>query len=302
LKAAEYSEPLENFFELGDGRIHYLDWGGSGDQIHFLHGNGFCAGTYAPFIQYLRDDYHMFASDIRGHGKSDQPNVKRIRHWKIFAEDLKLLIEHIMSPPIFGMGHSLGAMTTYIAASIYPELFKGIILLDPPMLPRRTLWTIAWMRLLGLNGNIPLAQKARRRRKVFNGRKDALKRFTAGRGIFKTWSQEFIEAYLECGLLEKDPETAILKCDPELEAQIFESIPVNVLAYGKKLSCPVLAIRGEHSDVFAAESAERLKRVIADYELETLPDSGHFVPMEKPQECAWIISDFIRRKIGNTIL
>ena len=129
----------------------------------------------------------------------------------------------------------------------------------------------------------------------FQGKKEALKRFASGRGIFKTWSQEFVEAYLECGLLEKDSETAILKCDPELEAQIFESIPLDVWKYADKVSCPVLAIRGELSDTFRVDAAERLKRKIANCELETIANAGHFVPMGKPKECARAITDFIKR-------
>ncbi|MGD2187154.1 MAG: alpha/beta hydrolase [Desulfobacterales bacterium] len=291
------SEPTEYDLELPDGRIHYLDWGGDGLQAHFLHGNGFCAGTYTPFIRHLIDDLHILASDVRGHGGSDQPRVERVRHWDIFAEDLKMLIEQKMSAPVIGIGHSLGAVTTYIAAAQYPQLFSGIVLIDPVILPRRLLWFIAAMKLLGLRGNLPLAKMARRRRRMFKGKQEALRLFAAGRGIFKNWSKEFVHAYLECGLLEKDEKTAILKCDPELEAQIFESIPLNVWRYGKKIKCPVLAIRGELSDTFFADAAERLKDVIADYELQTIPHSGHFPPMEKPQESANLILDFIHRKI-----
>ena len=291
------SEPAERFLELPEGRIHYLDWGGDGIQAHFLHGNGFCAGTYTPFIQYLVDDLHILASDVRGHGSSDQPTVERIRHWDIFAEDLKILIEQKMSPPVIGIGHSLGAVTTYIAAAQYPHLFSGIVLIDPVILPRRLLWLITALKLLGLRGNLPLARMARRRRRIFKGKQEALRLFTAGRGIFKNWSKEFVHAYLECGLLEKDEKTAILKCDPELEAQIFESIPLNVWRYAKNIRCPMLAIRGELSDIFFADVAERLKDLVADYELQTIPHSGHFPPMEKPRESARLILDFIGRKI-----
>jgi pimeloyl-ACP methyl ester carboxylesterase len=297
MDTAKQIAPQEGFLEIPDGKIHYLDWRGPGSQVHFLHANGFCAGTYAPFIKYLIPDFHIFASDIRGHGSSDQPNIERIRNWTVFAEDLKTLIEQTMLPPIIGMGHSLGAVTTCIAAAKYPHLFSGIILLDPVILPKRMRWLIAGVKLLGLAGKIPLARSARRRRRNFQGKKEALKLFTAGRGIFKTWSKEFVDAYLECGLLEKDSQTAVLKCDPELEAQIFESVPVGVWRHAKKIACPVLAIRGELSDTFLADSAERLKNVIADYECVTIPDSGHFVPMEKPQECAEAISDFVHRKI-----
>lgn len=142
-----------------------------------------------------------------------------------------------------------------------------------------------------------MVRAARQRRKNFQGKKEALKLFTAGRGIFKTWSREFIQAYLECGLLEQDSRTAVLKCDPELEAQIFESIPLNVWRYAKKITCPVLAIRGEVSDIFFAHVAERLNTIIADFELQTIPHSGHFPPMEKPRQCARRIADFVQRKI-----
>jgi pimeloyl-ACP methyl ester carboxylesterase len=302
MDAAAYIEPDEGFITTTEGKIHYLDWGGAGPQAHFLHGNGFCAGTYSPFIQHLSGQLHICASDIRGHGSSDLPSIQRIRSWTIFAEDLKTLIEQTMVPPVIGMGHSLGAVTTYIAAAKYPHLFSSIILIDPVILPTRLLWLIAGVKLLGLRGNLPLARTARRRRRKFRGKKEALRLFTAGRGIFKTWSKEFVHAYLECGLLEKDSKTAVLRCDPELEAQIFESVPLGIWRYAKKISCPVLALRGELSDTFFADAADRLKGRISDYELKTIPDSGHFIPMEKPQACADAISDFVHRKLGFSVL
>ncbi len=298
MNAPEYIEPIENDLDTPDGKIHYLDWGGSGPGAHLLHANGFCAGTYSPFVKHLINDMHVVASDLRGHGGSVQPNLKRVSNWHIFADDLKILIEQTMSPPIIGMGHSLGAVSTYIAAAKYPHLFSAIVLVDPSILPRRTLLWFAALRMIGLAGNRQLARSARRRRKNFRGKSEALKRFTSGRGIFSSWSKEFVEAYLECGLLEKDSETAVLKCDPELEAQIFESVPHDVWRYAKQITCPVLAIRGEHSEVFTVESAGRLKQVIADCESVTIPDAGHFVPMGKPEKCARIIADFIHRRLA----
>ena len=295
MNSPEYNEPIENFIDVADGKIHYLDWGGSGFQTHLLHANGFCAGTYSPFVKHLTGHLHVMASDIRGHGSSQLPSSQRIRHWNIFAEDLKALIEKTMSPPIIGMGHSLGAVTTYIAAAKYPQLFSCLILIDPTILPRRLLWPMAVVRRFGLSRIIPLAKTARRRKKTFQGKKEALKRFASGRGIFKYWSKDFVEAYLECGLLEKDPETAVLKCDPEHEAQIFESVPLDVWTYAPKISCPVLAIRGAHSGAFMVDAAERLGSLIPNFELVTIPEAGHFVPMGKPVECARVIKEFIQR-------
>ncbi len=290
-------EPVDAYLETEDGEIHYFEWDGDGPQTHLLHANGFCAGTYAPFVEHLCRDLHVVASDGRGHGDSRLPAPMPLRDWRIFAEDLRRLITTRMKPPVIGIGHSLGAVVTYLAAARYPDLFSAIVLIEPVFLSRRYLWSVWVLHRIGRPGRLPLARQARRRRSVFTSKQEALERFTAGRGMFKTWSPEFIDAYLGCALLERDDRTAVLKCDPELEAQIFESVPVNVWSYARRLRCPVLAVRGEHSNTFMPASARRLKRLVADIESATVPGAGHFAPMEKPDALAAIIRDFIARRI-----
>jgi len=290
-------EPSEGYIDVPGGRLHYLDWGGRGPQAHFLHGNGFCAGTYTPFIKHLANDLRVIASDVRGHGGSDFDGIQPVRSWRVFAEDLKVIVERTTRPPIIGMGHSLGAVSTCMAAASFPRLFNTVVLVDPVFLMPRRLATIGLMRTLGLQGRLPLARAARRRRRTFRSKAEALRRLLSGRGIFKTWSPEFVEAYLECGLLEKDAESAVLTCDPELEARIFEAIPLDVWSYVRGLRCPVLAIRGERSDVFPAGAADRMKRLAADGEVATIAGTGHFPTMEKPEECAEVIREFLRRRL-----
>jgi pimeloyl-ACP methyl ester carboxylesterase len=290
-------QPVEGYIEVSGGRLHYLDWGGNGPSAHFLHGNGFCAGTYVPFIQFLIEDLRIIASDVRGHGASNFAGIGRVRNWEIFAQDLQAIVSATARPPIIGMGHSLGAVATCIAAATYPTLFSAIVLVDPVFLMPRRLAVIAGMRALGLGGRLPRVRAARRRRKTFRSKAEALRLFLSGRGIFKTWSSEFVEAYLECGLLEKDSNTAVLTCDPELEAQIFESIPLKVWRYVRRIHCPVLAIRGEQSDVFLAEAADRFQRTAPQAEVVTIEGTGHFPTMEKPEECAEAIRRFLRRRV-----
>lgn len=288
-------DPLEGYVDVHGGRLHYLDWGGSGLQAHFLHGNGFCAGTYTPFIRLLTPGLRIIASDVRGHGGSEFRMMESIRHWKVFAEDLRSVIRQTLAPPIIGMGHSLGAVTTAIAAAGHPELFSALVLIDPVFLPRPKLWALAAARMLGLKGQVPRAGLARRRRRIFRDKAEAFKLYLSGRGIFKRWAPEFVEAYLECGLLEKDDAAAVLRCDPELEAQIFESVPVDVWSYAQRIRCPTVAVRGKQSDVFLPEAAQRLERMMSACEVVTIEGTGHFPPMEKPEACAGVITDFLRR-------
>jgi pimeloyl-ACP methyl ester carboxylesterase len=287
------SEPTEGLLEVPGGTLHYLDWGGDGPPAHFLHGNGFCAGTYAPFLRLLAPDLHVTASDIRGHGESAFDRMPPVRHWNVFAEDLALLVQSVQRGPVVGMGHSLGAVATTLAAAAHPELFSALVLIDPVFFEPLRLWRVAALRLLGMRGHSPLAVQARRRRRVFKGKADLLRVFSAKPGAFKSWAPEFIDAYLECGFLERDAQTAVLRCDPELEAQIFESVPVDVWGYIRRVRCPVLAIRGERSEVFLEGAARRLKRRVPTCTLATLPGCGHFPTMEKPEECARVIKSYL---------
>jgi pimeloyl-ACP methyl ester carboxylesterase len=290
-------EPARGHVDVPGGRLHYLDWGGNGPPAHFLHGNGFCAGTYAPFLRLLAPDLRVTASDIRGHGESAFERMPRIRHWKVFAEDLALLVRRALNGQVAGMGHSLGAVATTMAAAMHPELFPALVLVDPVFFEPLRLWRVAALRMLGLRGHSPLAVQARRRRRVFKGKAELMRVFAARPGAFKSWGPEFIDAYLECGFLERDAQTAVLRCDPELEAQIFESVPVDVWGYIKRLRCPVLALRGEQSEVFTERAALRLKRRVPTCTLVTLPGCGHFPVMEQPGECARVIKSYLRETL-----
>ncbi len=285
-------ELKDGYLETERGRLHYLQWPNEdGLPAHFLHGNGMCAGAYTPFLRLLSERFDITASDVRGQGDSELKRRGRIWHWGEFTEDLKRVIEAKMKPPVIGMGHSLGSVITAMAAARYPHLFSRLVLIDPVFLPARILWLSGFTRMLGLGGLHPLAQKARRRKRVFAGKGEALERFTGGRGIFKTWSAPFIESYLECALEERGEERAVLKCDPEVEAQFFESVPLNTWSYIRKIQCPVLVLRGENSDTFLPEAAERVAMALKDGRVVTIGETTHFLPMERAEACVRVIFD-----------
>src|ERR1700730_9194405 len=56
---------------VGGIRLHYLDWGGDGMPIVFLHGGGLNAHTYDLVCLGLRESYHCLSVDQRGHGDSE---------------------------------------------------------------------------------------------------------------------------------------------------------------------------------------------------------------------------------------
>jgi pimeloyl-ACP methyl ester carboxylesterase len=272
---------------ISHGSIHYLTRPALGPVAHFLHANGCCAGTYAAFLAQISSaGLHVTASDLRGHGDTRLPLPDRLRDWDLFVDDLTVFIEKTHTPPIVGVGHSLGAVVTYLAAARNPRLFSRIVLIDPVFLPRRYLWMMAMLWKLNQQGRMPLAAMARRRKRVFSSREAARQRFTSGRGMFKTWQTTAIDAYLDCALSHNGDGTATLKCDPEWEAQIFESVPRDVWSYASRIRCPVLTLRGEFSDTFTPGAGKRLSRLVPDCRVITIKGTGHFLPMEAPETVA----------------
>ena len=290
--------PTSSFTPIPDGMVHSLAWGGSGPPAHFLHANGFCAGTYGPFLSMLSTSLHVQASDIRGHGDTRLPVPDPVSGWSLFADDLCEWVHRRYDAPIIGLGHSLGGTATVMAAANRPELFSAVVLIDPVILPATYLWALQMLRWVGQQGRMPLARRARRRKRRFSSMANARQRFSGGRGMFRTWQEAFIDAYLECALMVHIDGSAVLKCAPELEAQIYESVPRNVMSYAARVRCPVLAIRGAQSDTFLPGPAARLERLIPDCRSVVVDDAGHFIPMETPGKLAQIILEFTRSAGG----
>src|SRR6185437_2199321 len=62
------------FIPIGGGvRLHYLDWGGSGQTIVFLAGQGNTAHAFDDFAPRFTDRYHVVALTRRGFGESSHP-------------------------------------------------------------------------------------------------------------------------------------------------------------------------------------------------------------------------------------
>src|SRR5438552_15884787 len=67
----DFVVPTEHQVALGRMRFRYLDWGGRGTPVLFLHGGGLTAHTWDLVCLALRSEYRCLALDLRGHGDSE---------------------------------------------------------------------------------------------------------------------------------------------------------------------------------------------------------------------------------------
>ncbi len=280
--------------------LSYLDSGGDGPDLHFFHANGFPVSVYLPLLEELARDFRVTALSLRGQDALGEP----IRDWHQPADDLAGFLQDREATQVIGVGHSLGAVSTLFCAAHRPELFAGLILLDPAVLSRAILFLIRMLSMAGQKGVSPLARKARRRRNGWKDREQALKSFRK-KALFQGWQEDFLRSYVTYGLKpvpEKDEDGVVLICPPEAEAMAFDNYPLDVWKWPPRVKTPTLFVRGEHSDVLTAGSLDRLCRISPGARCAVVPGAGHLFPMQTPHATLDLIRQFAATRAVRTHL
>jgi pimeloyl-ACP methyl ester carboxylesterase len=234
---------------------------------------------YAGLLAPLAEDFAITASDARGHGFTGlSQDPAQLASWDEFADDLHRLLDMIDAGQSWVLaGHSMGATVSLLAAAMRPDRVAGLVLLDPPMLP----FDIAATVRAGTIVPNPMADQAAKRRGNFPSRADARAAYV-GRGVFKSWADADLDAYLAGGLIETDAGVA-LACTPAFESATFRAVSPNVEPALARLQCPYILLAGEHGSTvrdpeLALFAAHPMCRTA-----ERLPGTSHFLPLEQPE-------------------
>ncbi|MBV9045015.1 MAG: alpha/beta hydrolase [Alphaproteobacteria bacterium] len=268
-----------------DGDVSYLDWPATAPLLHFAHATGFNAETYQGLLTPLQGRFHVTAADLRGHGHSTLTAVPGPQaNWQTFATDLAAILDKLDKNPAVLAGHSMGAMTSMMVAAAHPDRVRGLVLVEPVLVPR---YSRQLMRIMHFLGRKPergsnLAEMAAKRRAVFPSFDMALAAYK-GRGAFKTWPEETIADYLRGGLVPTgNGDEMRLGCAPEWESSIFQHAPPGGARHAGKVRCPITVVYSPVSNTTRDREVEIISRRHKGTRLVQVPDTTHFLPMERP--------------------
>ena len=196
----------------------FVEYGGSGLPLHFLHANGYPPDCYKPLIELLQTHYHVFGLLLRPLWEDSKP--EEINNWHIFSEDLIRFLSDYKTDPIIGVGHSIGATVTLRAALRDPSKFKALVLIEPVLFPWRRMVSWNFVRALGLGNRLhPNISGALKRRRTFDDL-DLVFRGYRNRNVFRYMSDEHLRTYIE-GITRKTDKGYELVFSPEWEARIY---------------------------------------------------------------------------------
>ena len=102
--------------------------------VVFSHANSFPAGTYRLLFKYLKErGMDVSAVERFGH----EPQYPVTNNWPHLVQQLvdfaQAQVQRI-GGPVYLVGHSLGGFLSVMAAARHPELARGVVLIDSPLI------------------------------------------------------------------------------------------------------------------------------------------------------------------------
>lgn len=258
-------------------------------SVFFAHANGFPSATYGKLFSLLGDEYPVSCLEQHGH----DPRFPVNDNWEQLVSELIFHLQQ-RDEPVWGVGHSLGGVLHYHAALRHPEFYRGVVMLDSPVLTLADRLVIRAAKRFGFIDRITPAGRTVGRREAFASSAEARSYF-AGKSLFRRFDPECLDAYVQHGL-KPTAEGLSLRFDAQTEIAIYRSVPHTSPGRPQQLQVPLAMIRGRHSQVVLPHHARSLKRV-PQGEYLSVP-GGHMFPLERPQDTAQLLKSIFQRWNG----
>ena len=116
------------FLPVNGVRLHYLDWGGRGQSLLFLHGLGDTAHIFDDLAPKFTNQFRVLGLTRRGHGQSEKPETGY--DTATLVEDIRRFLDALKIDRVVLVGHSLAGDELTLFAGRYPDRVVKLVYLD----------------------------------------------------------------------------------------------------------------------------------------------------------------------------
>ena len=245
---------------------------GEGQPMMILHGLFGFSDNWQTHAKKLAEYYRVILVDLRNHGHSDWSDEFS---YDLMAEDVHKLCVDLGIRKMILLGHSMGGKVAMLFAQRHEELLEKLIVVDIGVkeYPMHHQHIIAGLRALDLEN-----MKARSEAETI------LKEHIDSGGVRQFllknlyWKEKGQLAYrMNLDVLEREL------------PQILSPLPE------EEVFVPTLFIRGELSNYILDEDIEELEDRFPDSYIVTIPDAGHWVHAEAPDQFLEAVLGFCLR-------
>ena len=255
--------------------------------LHFAHANGIPGASYQAVFDRL-PEFDCFAIPRFGH----DPRFANLANWDQLPDELIAYIESRTDQPVLGVGHSLGSVVTFMAACRRPDLFRGVLMLDPPLLWGRYALLSWLLKRIGKIDDITPAGKSKFRRRHWPDAA-AARAYFESKPLFRFHPDSF-EAFFAAAVVEAEDGGVKLFFDVDTEVEIFRNTPDN-LRRQKRPDLPMKVVYADKSD---ASLEKMVLPFCRHFNIAHEKISGeHMFPLQQPDLAASLIRSFVRENL-----
>ncbi|MGH7841148.1 MAG: alpha/beta fold hydrolase [Candidatus Binataceae bacterium] len=280
---------------MDDGAIIRLRRHGNpaGPRLALSHGNGLAIDGYYSFWRLLQDRYDLILFDFRNHGQNPCHKLEN-HNWPRFVRDLEQIYAAIQDR--FGVKrtvavfHSLSAVAATMQAQQFGARWDPLVLFDPPYYPPEG----HWLRSIQFSNEEEIADRAEKRTLSYA---DPMELAASFARRMTRWQPEAYELMARATLRWAPAANQwLLACPREFEAKVFRTNR-NTTVWTGLAHMPV-AVKLICGDPDAEDSMPpaRLGRAVAaesSVAYEAIPETTHFLQIEKPRECVRAMESFL---------
>lgn len=248
--------------------------------IVFSHANSFPAGTYGVLFKSLRSrGFLVKAVDKFGHDARHPVS----NNWPGLVAQLHEFAQREVDKagePAWLIGHSLGGFLSVMCAARHPDVARGVLMLDSPVLGGWKAHALRAVKSTQLVGSLSPGAVSRKRKSRWPSREAALEHFRHKKA-FARWDPQVLADYVTHCTHDEDGER-VLSFDREVETSIYNTLPDNLdrLLRRHPLRGPVAFIGGLQSAEMKQVGLGMTEKLTAGR--ISMMDGSHLFPMEKP--------------------
>jgi esterase len=244
---------------------------GEGRPLIILHGLLGSADNWRSMSRRLGAHYKVLAVDLRNHGRSPHSDIF---DYDVMVADLREFVEQQALTRIMLLGHSIGGKVAMQFAIDYSEQVDRLVIVDigPKPYEPSERYILEALRSLDLT-----------RCKSFADVDAALAADV---------SSESLRQFLLKNLARD--ENGRLRWKVHLEA-IYRNYDklARGLAPERSFDKPTLFIRGGRSNYIEDDDALLIRQIFPGAEIATLPDAGHWIHVDAPEEFFQTVLNFL---------
>ncbi len=265
--------------------IAYTDEGKGEKTIIFIHGLGSYLQAWIKNVDALKNNYRCISVDLPGYGKSSkEPHSGQMT---FYAGIINEIVQELKLENVYLAGHSMGGQISITTTLLYPDLAKGLILVDPagfePFNKGQKQWFRNVMTLDGVRLTTPEAIQNNLATNFYHLPKDA-DFMISDRMIMRTAADFTAYCY------------AVVQ-------SVNGMIDNPVLDYLGNIKVPTLIFFGENDNLIPNRFLNPCKTIdiakngadkIKNSKLIMVPQCGHFMMFEKPETFNSEVGNFLK--------